>query len=364
MPTTYLEDIDFSQGEDENSCGAHIAYTFDFQGGAASGYNTPLMFKSNGKALVTFDKIEKLKSLGENMDKVEKDYIQQLLSALNDSVNDKFSDGWDWICVVDADFDNNIAIFCCDAGLYSVGFQREDLVFTIDDVATPVVQTTNYQVVDGDLYLSPDFMINLLDQALASKLKSLLKDASVKKMLIKAATPVNTSPSTEKPFTETPSVVKTKKTKGVHTLDNQELLKSAEFQELLKAAVEEARVEAKEEAEQVAKAAIEAAKAEAEELRKAQIAREIADTEIVVKSYSFIEEGIVSEVVKHLVDNPEVSAVLLKAFDAAKAEIATIRKEFGAEKGVSVEPKAEKAAISQNDAIKKRAAELKAQAAK
>ena len=359
MPTTYLEDIDFSQGEDENSCGAHIAYTFDFQGGAASGYNTPLMFKSNGKALVTFDKIEKLKSLGENMDKVEKDYIQQLLSALNDAVNDKFSDGWDWICVVDADFDNNIAIFCCDAGLYSVGFQREDLVFTIDDVATPVVQTTNYQVVDGDLYLSPDFMINLVDQALASKLKSLLKDASVKKMLIKAATPVNTSPSTEKP-----SVVKTQNTKGDPELDNQELSKSAEFQELLKAAVEQARADAKAEAEQVAKAAIEAAKAEAEELRKAQIAREIADTEIVVKSYSFIEEGNVSEVVKHLVDNPGVSAVLLKAFDAAKAEIAAVRKELGAEKGVTVDAKPEKASISQNDAIKKRAAELKAQAAK
>ena len=359
MPITYLEDIDFSQGEDENSCGAHIAYTFDFQGGAASGYNTPLMFKSNGKALVTFDKIEKLKSLGENMDKVEKEFYQQLMTNLNDAVNDKFSDGWDWLCVVDADFDDNVAIFCCDAGLYSVGFQREDLVFTIDDAAAPVVQTTDYQVVDGDLYLSPDFMVNLLDQALASKLKSMLKDASVKKMLIKAATPVDTKPSME-----SPSVVKTEKSKGDPTLDIQELLKSSEAQEIIKAAVESARAEAKAEADAVAKAAIDAAKAEAEELRKAQIAREIADTEIVVKSYSFIEEGSVSEVVKHLVDNPEVSAVLLKAFDAAKAEIATVRKELGEEKGVSVETKPEKATISQNDAIKKRAAELKAQAAK
>lgn len=357
----YLEDIDFSQREDEYSCGAHIAYTFDFQGGAASGYNTPLMFKSKGKPTITFEKIEMFKSLGENMDKIEKDFIQQLLANLNESVNDKFnSSGWDWIQVVDADFDNNLAIFCCDEGMFSVGFQREDLVFTIDDVAEPVVQVSSYQVVDGELYLSPDFMENLVDQALASKLKSTIKSSEVKALLIKAAT--------DKKTKEEPSIKKSSKTKkGDPALDIKDAPQTGDIQELIKAQVaaqlDAVRKEAQEEANAVAKAAIEKAEAEVAALRKAQIERNIADTELVVKGYAFIAEEDVDAVVKHLVDNPEAAEVLLKTLDAAKQEITNVRKNLGEEKGVSVETAPEKATVDQNSAIAKRAAERKAQLA-
>ena len=54
---TYLEDVSFDFEESEDSLGAHIALTFDFHGGAASGYNKPLLFKAvlyDGKSIVIF----------------------------------------------------------------------------------------------------------------------------------------------------------------------------------------------------------------------------------------------------------------------------------------------------------------------
>ena len=361
----YLEDVDFSQKETEEICGAHIAYTFDFQGGAASGYNTPLAFKSSDKPVITFEKIQKLKSLGENMDKIEKDFVQSLLSNLSDTLNAKFTDDWDWLCLVDADFDANIAVFCCDDGMFSVGFQRNDLVFTVDDVAQPVVQTTDYQIVDGDVMVSVDFFDNLVDQALAGLTKSALSQSKVVKMLIKASTEAKAKAEIEKGVT-TPSAIENEP-KGDPKLDIQELLKSQEAQEaqeLLKAQMDAIKEEAKAEAEAIAKAAIEKAQAEVEELRKAQRSREISDTEMVVKSYSeFVEEGDVADLVKCLVDNADVASLVLKALDSAKEKLENIKKELGEEKGVSVETKPEAAIQNQNDAIKKRAEQLKAQRA-
>lgn len=71
-PKAYLEDVTFDFEEDENSLGAHIALTFDFQGGAASGYNTPLLFKSKNEA-VTPELISKLKEVGVDTSTLEKE---------------------------------------------------------------------------------------------------------------------------------------------------------------------------------------------------------------------------------------------------------------------------------------------------
>ena len=112
MSNTYLEDIDFSAPASDISCGAHIAYTFAEQGGTASGFNTPLMFKNNAAdAELSFEKLETLKSLGEDITELRKSYVSQIMDSLQSAVNDKYSDGWSWVSVVDADFDNNLVVF-------------------------------------------------------------------------------------------------------------------------------------------------------------------------------------------------------------------------------------------------------------
>lgn len=367
MPKTYLEGIDFSEKATENTCGAHIAYTFDFQGGAASGYNTPLLFKGNKQDAISFDKIEKLAKLGEDISQIKKDYISQLMSILDEKVQDKFQSGWDWVYTIDADFDNNVAIFCSDSGMYSVGFTLDGLVFTLDDTASPVISITDYQAVDGDVMISNDFFMNIIDEAIGNLAKSAYTTPKVKELLVKAYESNNQKDSvkTEETSQEvSPSV----QTKGEFQLDIQELMKSAEFQELFKAETakiaEEAKAEAKIEAEkEIAKAKAQA-DAEIESLRKAARDAQIADTEIIVKNLGFIAEEDHEAIIKHLVDSPEaVTELLLKAFDSAKTSLDTVKKELGEEKGLSVETKVEKSQLTANEAIAARAAKIKAEKA-
>ncbi|MDI6635361.1 hypothetical protein [Pantoea dispersa] len=82
-PTAYLEDVTFDFEESADSLGAHIALTFDFQGGAASGYNKPLLFKSRKKEEKE-QVINKLKEIGVDVSEVEeaKPVINKSLSRL------------------------------------------------------------------------------------------------------------------------------------------------------------------------------------------------------------------------------------------------------------------------------------------
>lgn len=82
-PKTYLYDVSFDFEETEDCLGPHIALTFDFQGGAASGYNTPLLFKLQDETLKPIFKskaeaikpelILKLKEIGVDTSTLEKE---------------------------------------------------------------------------------------------------------------------------------------------------------------------------------------------------------------------------------------------------------------------------------------------------
>lgn len=368
MAYTYLTDIDFSAPETEESCGAHIAYTFDFQGGAASGFNTPLMFKSNESEPLSFDKIKALESLGEDVSELRKSYVNQVMSLLQDALDKKFTDGWDWIYVVDADFDNNIVVFCSDYGLFSTNFTLNGLVVDLDDVAVPVMQVTQYQVVDGEMLVSMDFFDSLIDDALSSMVKNAIKQPNVKELLIKAKDGVKDSNSViaEATPAENPSANTNEMKKGETPLDSinkEEFLKSAEFQDLIKAqiaeAVEKAAEEARVEAQKAADAEIAKARAEAEELRKAEKARIEADYTSVVKSYGYVEEDKVEVLVKYLIDNKEIAETIVSAFQKAQDEVETVKKEFGKEAGVEVENQ-EPVAKSASDLIRQKAEAIKA----
>ncbi|HDK7017161.1 TPA: hypothetical protein M4161_004479 [Klebsiella pneumoniae] len=71
-PKTYLENVTFDFQETEECLGPHIALTFDFQGGAASGYNTPLLFKS-AKQEEKEQVINKLKEIGIDVPGIQKE---------------------------------------------------------------------------------------------------------------------------------------------------------------------------------------------------------------------------------------------------------------------------------------------------
>ena len=358
MPKTYLENIDFSEKASDTTCGAHIAYTFDFQGGAASGYNTALLFKSEDQNQVSFDKIEKLAALGEDVTDIKKTYINQLTDLLSTALNESYAGDWDWVSLVDADFDENIVIFCNNEGLFSTTFTLSDgNSVTVADTANPVIRVSDYQVTDDQVLISNDFFDDAISSALSTLTKNALKHAHVTELLIKASK--NSVATEAKPKEESTSV----KSKGDYPLDIQELFKSAEFQEQFQKALDEKaeviKAAAKAEAEIEINKAKELAEKEIAELRKAAYDAEIESAEIVVKGYNFVAEEDVEVIVKHLVDNPEIAEVLLKTLDTAKEQLQVVKQELGSEQGISVQAELPKVAKSANEAIANRAKQLK-----
>lgn len=370
MSNTYLEDIDFSAPASDVSCGGHIAYTFEMQGGAASGYNTPLMFKGKDDIAISFDKIEKLKALGEDVTEIKKTYMSQLMNSLQDAISNSYTDGWSWVSVIDADFDAGTVVFCTDYGLYSTTFEVDGYVITVSDVAQPVMAITDYQIVDGDILISIDYFDNLIDEAISSMVKSAVKHQHVKDLLVKAkASPETPSVNAEITQADTSANTNTN-SQGEATLDanvKEDFLKSAEFQDLMKAqiaeAVEKASQEAKAEAQAAAQAEIEKARAEVEELRKAELARIEDDYATVIKSFNFVAEDKVETLVKYLVENKEVAEALVEAFEKAASEVESVKSQFAAEKGSSVTNTAS-TVKSASDLIAKRAQEMKAKQGK
>lgn len=375
MAHTYLADVDFSGKATEDSCGAHIAYTFDFQGGAASGFNTPLLFKSGDKPDISLEKLKALEDMGEDVTELRKSYFGQLMTFLNEAVREKYEMGWDWVYVVDADFDNGIVIFCSDYGMFSTDFTINGLLVEVGDVANPVVQTTDYQVVEGDVLVSVDFFDNLIDDALGSLVKGALKHTHVKDYLVKAhsaRTNNNSVIAEDHPAEDNKqsSANTNELNKGDTPLDNinkEEFLKSAEFQDLIKAqvaeAVEKAAAEAKAQAQAEAQEEIQKARAQAEELLKAEAARIESDYTLVIKSYEFVEEDKVETLVKYLIENNEVAETVVKAFSKAREEIEAVKKEFGKEIGVEAS-NPELVAKSASELIQQKANLLKQHAQK
>lgn len=367
MANTYLADVDFSGKPTDDSCGAHIAYTFGFQGGAASGYNTPLLFKSDEAPEISFEKLEALEKMGEDVTELRKSYMNQLMSLLSDAVREKFETNWDWIYVVDADFDNGVVVFCSDYGMFSTNFKLNGFIVELDDVANPVIQTTDYLVVDGDVLISVDFFDNAIDSALSGLVKSTIKHDHVKDYLVKAfearankdSVIAEDNPA-DPQSANTPEIIK-----GEHPLENinkDEFLKSAEFQDLIKAqvaeAVEKAAEEARLAAQEAAQIEIDKANAAAEELRKAERARIEEDYTAVVKSYNFVDEDKIETLVKYLIENKDVAETIVAAFNKASEEVENVKKEFGKEIGADVKNQ-EEVAKSGSDMIRLKAAELK-----
>ncbi len=348
-PSAYLEDVTFDFEESEDSLGAHIALTFDFQGGAASGYNQPLLFKSDSVE-VNEEMILKLKEVGVNTEELEKAlYANDMFRLLQDAISDKnFVDWWDIVWLID--FDDSVAIFLTDEGMFSVGYTINGTTVTLDDVANPVISLSNYVETDGDVLVSD----SVRDTVEAEVLALLVKSESRDDVKAKIAEIVNKHSVQE----ENNSVIKSEEIKSeendtsdviINTneesqLENmQEFLKSEEGKDLLKSLVADA-VQAEKAANEELKKSLTDAQARLAAVEKAEADRIEKSYTAVVKGFGFVEEAQVADVVKALMADPENSLIFVEVLNKAHAEIEKVKAEFAEEKGVEVKTGVKKGA--------------------
>lgn len=336
-PSKLLKDVSFDFEPTEESLGPHIALTFDFQGGAASGYNKPLLFKSEQLA-VTPELINKLAELGVDTSEINKALTyEDKRSLLNNAIEDKeFVSRWDWWYICDYT-DDTVIFWVEDEGMFAVGYTLDGVNVTVDDVARPVVQMSQYEVVDGDVLVSEDARKDMQDELQARVVKASNID-KVKEKILKY---VSNSSQEEKN-----SVIKSEENKseentseviikdnGEPIVDLNEIMKSPELAEALNKAVAEA-VAAKEAEKTELQKALDAEKSRVDALEKAEVARVEKAYTSVVKSFSFVAEDKVEAVVKALMSNPVDAVLFVEVLEKAKEEVEAVKSEFAKEKGV------------------------------
>lgn len=352
-PSAYLEDVTFDFEESEDSLGAHIALTFDFQGGAASGYNKPLLFKAENLE-VNKDMVQKLKEIGVDTDKLEKAlFSNDAANLLQNAIQEKkFVDWWDLTWLID--FNDNTAIFLTDEGMYSVGYSINGTTVTLDDVANPVVSLANYVETDGDVLISDTVRENVEVEVLALLVKSQSRNdvkAKISELLTKHAAQsgnnsVIKSEEIESEGKDASEVII--KTNEEPQLDINEILKSEEAKALFKSMVDEAIQTEKAEKEDLKKSLTEA-EARLVAVEKAEAERVEKTYTDLVKGFGFIEDEKVGELVKALVRDPEHSFVFVDALNKAFSEIEKVKAEFAEEKGVEVKTGAKDAISKVSD---------------
>ncbi|CFQ14946.1 Uncharacterised protein [Yersinia enterocolitica] len=88
-PKTLLKDVTFDFDKDEKApLGPHLAYTLSIQGGAASGYNKPLVFKARGTD-ITEELLKALEIAGITLEEVE---VKEVESDNDNNIRKSFED--------------------------------------------------------------------------------------------------------------------------------------------------------------------------------------------------------------------------------------------------------------------------------
>lgn len=338
-PSVLLEDVTFDFDESEDSLGPHIALTFDFQGGAASGYNKPLLFKADNVE-INEEMVLKLKELGVDTAKLEKAlYSSDSFKLIQAAIDEKnYVDWWDITWLVD--FNDTTAIFLTDEGMYSADYTINGTTVTLSDVATPVVSLSNYVETDGDVLVSD----SVRDTVEAEVLALLIKAESREDVKLKVSEILNK----QKQQKEKDSVIKSEEIESEETktseviiktnedpqLDINEILKSEEAKELLKGLVADAVQAEKAEKEELRKSLTDA-QTRLEAVEKAEKERVEKSYTAIVKGFGFVEEDKVGDLVKALMNDPENSLIFVEALNKAHAEIEKVKAEFAEEKGVT-----------------------------
>jgi hypothetical protein len=320
-PKQLIKDVTFDFDKDETKCGPHIAYTLPSQGGAASGLNVSYLFKSDDVSEQTVKEAEEIQKAMSM-----KNHKMFLENALKEAYCDKD----EWVCIEDWK-DGQVYFSTGDYDSWEMMVtsftMTEDGVVTVGDTASPVVQITDYLIVDGKVKLSEEAEDKLetgmyeivsksVDKADA-QLKLFKAVTEFKESLEKASTPVAVSDDS------TINVNKTKD-KTEKPLDIQELMKSAEFQDILKAQLEAAQAPLKEELEKA-----KAKAAEAEEILKA--AEQVQKNEFTefVKSTGIVVEDKTDAVVDFLMKSRKTAEfdMIQDILKSAKEQIEAMKEE-------------------------------------
>lgn len=304
---------------------------------SANNRHTSLLMKSENVEL-TEEVIKALNKFG--LENFPED-IQKVVTAnnkrnlLESIIVEEFEckDDYGWNCVWLCDYDEQYAYFMRKCEMYRISYKQDGVNFTVGDVAEPVVVLSDYQVIDGELEISESAKEKLEEGVYAMLVKSMSDPEKAEKIKTLVSEFEKSLESTINTVVVGSDDINVNKSTDVENqLDIQEIMKSTEFQELLKAHLEEAQAPLKEELEKArAKAA------EADEILKA--AEQVAKNETVafVKSANFIAEDKQDAMVAFLMksrkteDHELVMNVIKSAQELIKTaqdEVAVIKEQF------------------------------------
>lgn len=307
----------------------HLAICHEGQGGSANNRHISLLMKSDTIELT--DKIMKsIEKFGvENFP----EEIQKAMSMRNskmlleNALKEAYCDKDEWLCVEDWK-DGQVYFSTGDYDgwemMVTTFTMTEDGQVAVGDTASPVVQITDYMIVDGKVKLSEEAE-DKLETGLYEIVSKSINKADTQLKLFKAVTESLEKASTPVAVSDDSTInVNKTKDKTEKPLDIQELMKSAEFQDILKAQLESAQAPLKEELEKA-----KAKAAEAEEILKA--AEQVQKNEFTefVKSTGIVVEDKTDAVVDFLMKSRKTAEfdMIQDILKSAKEQIEAMKEE-------------------------------------
>ncbi|ULG01822.1 hypothetical protein phiA047_0091 [Aeromonas phage phiA047] len=323
----------------------HLAICHEGQGGSANNRHISLLMKSDTIELTDeiMKSIEKfgVENFPEEIQKAMSMKNQSML--LQNALKEAYCDKDEWLCVEDWK-DGQVYFSTGDYDgweMMATSFtMTEDGVVTVGDTAAPVVQITDYMIVDGKVKLSEEAE-DKLETGLYEIVSKSINKADAQLKLFKAVTESLEKASTS--IVADSDDINVNKSKDVENpLEiNQEILKSSEVQALIAAEIEKATKQQNERIEQLEKAK-EKAEQERLELIKAQEEADKAQMLEVFKGYSFVTEEEAVALTDALFKS-EASVLVMNTLEKAKEAMSSVvEKEAGIEAEVEVNTDLEK----------------------
>ena len=335
----------------------HLAICHEGQGGSANNRHISLLMKSDTIELTDeiMKSIEKfgVENFPEEIQKAMSMKNQSML--LQNALKEAYCGKDEWLCIEDWK-DGQVYFSTGDYDGWEMMVtsftMTEDGVVTVGSTASPVVQITDYMIVDGKVKLSEEAEDKLETGMYEIVSKSINKaDAQLK--LFKAVTESLEKASTS--IVADSDDINVNKSKDVENpLEiNQEILKSSEVQALIAAEIEKATKQQNERIEQLEKAK-EKAEQERLELIKAQEEADKAQMLEVFKGYSFVTEEEAVALTDALFKS-EASVLVMNTLEKAKEAMSSVvEKEAGIEAEVEVNTDLEKSKSRVAEILKSR----------